>query len=119
MLTSTLRRPRCAMPRYAESMPASADSARSLSRMAVEDVALLVGGDLGVDALDVALDPLLLGRVLDVHVLDTDGAAVRVAQHVEDRLERHALLPADRRVHAAEPAGEELAVEVPDGEAVV
>ena len=62
-------------------------------------------------ALDLLLDPALLLLVLDVHVLDADRAAVRVAQHVEDVAERHALAP-------AEAAGEELAVEVPDGEPV-
>ena len=77
----------------------------------LEDVALLVGVERDVDALDLVLDPRLLGRLLDVHVLDADRAAVGVAQHVQDVAERHA-------VAAAEAVGEELAVEVPDGEPV-
>ena len=68
-------------------------------------------GSSGDDALDLLLDPALLLGVLDVHVLDADGAAVRVAQDVEDVAERE-LLP------AGQAAGEELAVEVPDGEPV-
>ena len=77
----------------------------------LEDVALVVEVELRRHALDLVLDPALLLLVLDVHVLDADRAAVRVAQHVEDVAERHALA-------AAEPAGEELAVEVPDREPV-
>ena len=77
----------------------------------LEDVALVVEVELGRHALDLLLDPALLLRVLDVHVLDADRAAVGVAQHVEDVAERHALAP-------AEAAGEELAVEVPDREPV-
>ena len=72
---------------------------------------LLVDGEIDLHALDVLLDPALLVRLLDVHVLDADGAAVGVAQHVEDRVELHPGAPGDA-------AGEELAVEVPDGEAV-
>ena len=54
----------------------------------LEDVALVVGGELGRDALDLLLDPALLLGILDVHVLDADRAAVGVAQHVEDVAER-------------------------------
>jgi hypothetical protein len=61
--------------------------------------------------LDVVLEPLALARVLDVHVLDADRAAVRVAEHAEDVAELH-------RALAAEAARDELAVEVPEGEAV-
>ena len=53
----------------------------------------------------------LLG-VLDVHVLDADRAAVRVAQHAEDVAQLHLAL-------AAEAVRDELAVEVPEGEAVL
>ena len=38
-------------------------------------------------ALDLGLDPALLLGVLDVHVLDADRAAVRVAQHAEQLAE--------------------------------
>ena len=59
-----------------------------------EDVALVLDGELVVAALDLLLDPALLVELLDVHVLDADGAAVRVAQHAEDVAERHAAWPA-------------------------
>ena len=59
-----------------------------------------------VGALEARLDPLPLIGILDVHVLDADRARVRVAQHSEDVAQRHQRL-------AAEAAGRELAVEVP------
>ncbi len=62
-------------------------------------------------ALDLLLDPALLGGLLDVHVLDADRAAVGVAQDAEELAQLHL-----RR--AADAAGEELAVEVPDRQAV-
>ena len=61
--------------------------------------------------LEPLLDPLLLIGVLDVHVLDADRAAVRIAQHAEEVAEAHL-------GHAADAVGEELAVEVPDRQAV-
>jgi len=57
-----------------------------------------------------ALWQLLLG-ILDVHVLGADGAAVRVAQHAQDVPQLHPRLP-------AEPAGGELALQVPQGQPV-
>ena len=60
---------------------------------------------------DVFLDPALLVGLLDVHVLDADRAAVRVAQHAENVAQRHGFV-------AGEPVGVELAVEVPHREAV-
>ena len=77
----------------------------------IEDVALLLDAEFDGDALDLLLDPALLDRVLDVHVLDADGAAVGVAQHVEDLVELHVLATGDA-------AGEEDTIEVPDAEAV-
>jgi hypothetical protein len=62
--------------------------------------------------LDALLDPPALVGVLDVHVLDADAAAVRVAQHAEDLAQRRHRL-------AAEAPGRELAVEVPQRQAVV
>ena len=62
--------------------------------------------------LDPLLDPAPLLRVLDVHVLDADPAAVRVAQHAEDVAQLHLLL-------AGEAADRERAVEVPQGQAVL
>ena len=69
-------------------------------------------------ALDLLLQPALLLDALDVGVFDADGAAVGVAQRVEDVAERHPLLAADGCIHALLQAGQELAVEVPDREAV-
>ena len=61
--------------------------------------------------LQLVLEPLALGRVLDVHVFDAGGAAVGVAEHAQDVAEReHGL--------AAEAAGGPLAVQVPQGQAV-
>ena len=78
---------------------------------AVEDVALLLEVERDGLTLDVLLDPALLLGILDVHVLDAQGAAVRVAQHVEDVLE-------GGRLAARQPVGHELTRQVPDGEAV-
>ena len=76
-----------------------------------EDVALVVGGQVDADALHLLLHPVLLLRLLDVHVLDADRAAVGVAQDVED-------LSECQGVGAGQALGEELAVQVPDREAV-
>ena len=76
-----------------------------------EDVQLLLAGRRLVLDLDVALDPGPLFGVGDVHVLDADAAAVRVAQHAEDVAQPHQLL-------AGEPVDRELAVEVPQGQPV-
>ena len=62
-------------------------------------------------ALGVLLDPPLLLGVLDVHVLDAQGAAVGVAQDVER-------LAQGERVAARQPVDHELAVEVPQREPV-
>jgi len=66
--------------------------------------------------LDLLLEPLLLVVLLDVHVLDADGAGVGVAQHAEDVAQRHDLA---RQTAGADVADRELAVEVPDRELVV
>ena len=57
------------------------------------------------------LQPGLALAVGDEHVLDADGRAVGVAQDLQDLAQRQA-------VGAGEAVGDELAVEVPDGEAV-
>ena len=63
-------------PRYLVCRKRSkASAALSRSRIAP----LVVEGQLGVDALDLVLDPRLLLGLLDVHVLDADRARVRVA----------------------------------------
>ena len=100
-------------PRYLVCRKRSnASAALSRSRMRC----FSADGDRWVRALDLLLDPLLLVGLLDVHVLDADGARVRVAQHAEDVAQRHDLAgqPA-----GAEVADRELAVEVPDREVVV
>ena len=61
--------------------------------------------------LDVLLDPALLLGILDVHVLDAQGAAVGVAQDVEDLVEGGHVAP-------GQAVGDELARQVPDGEPV-
>ncbi len=78
---------------------------------AVEDVTLLLDVERGRLTLDMLLDPTLLLGILDVHVLDGQGAAVGVAQDVEDLVEGGDLAP-------CQAVGDELARQVPDGEAV-
>ena len=76
-----------------------------------EDVPLLLEVEGDRLAFDVLLDPALLLGVLDVHVLDAERPAVGVAQHVEDLVERGDVAP-------GQAVGDELAGQVPDGEAV-
>ena len=57
------------------------------------------------------LQPLLLHRLLHVHVLGADLSAVRFAQRVEDVAQLRGEL-------AAKAAADEFAIEVPYGEAV-
>ncbi len=78
-----------------------------------QDPQLLLAGRLHVRLLDALLDPAALLGVLDVHVLDADGAAVGVAQDAEDVAQLH-----EPAALAAERAGGELAVEVPQRQAV-
>ena len=78
-----------------------------------QDPQLLLAGRLRVRLLDALLDPAALLGVLDVHVLDADGAAVGVAQDAEDVAQLH-----EPPALAAERAGGELAVEVPQRQAV-
>ena len=144
MLASTLRRPRCGMPMATSCSPAWAADVSSSSMQRDHRLAALEGEALLADVLGLqeglerlgGVEPtqdvqLLLGgagrswprsnrawiqaallRVLDVHVLDADGPGVRVAQHAEDVAQRHQRL-------AAEAAGGELAVEVPQRQPVV
>ena len=77
----------------------------------LDDALLALLADGRLHAFDLRLDPAVLGEVLDVHVLDADRAAVRIAQHAEQVAELHLLVSADA-------AGEELAIEVPDRQAV-
>jgi hypothetical protein len=76
-----------------------------------QDMFEILAGKRGVDPLHALLDPLLLLRLLDVHVLGRGGAAVRVAEDGEDLAQRKLGL-------SGEPARDECAIEVPDGEAV-
>ena len=79
----------------------------------LEDLALVLGGggEHAARALDPGLDPGLLLRVLDVHELDADRAAVGLLQHLHDLAQR-GLLQAQHVVEV------ELAVEIGVGEAV-
>ena len=70
-----------------------------------------VQGRVVAGGLHAILEPVLALRVGDVHVLDADGPAVGLAQDLQD-------LPQGGPVLAGEPVGDELAVEVPQGEAV-
>ena len=78
-----------------------------------QDAQLLLAGRLHVRLLDALLDPAALVGIHDVHVLDAGGAAVGVAQDAEDVAQLH-----EAAALAAEGAGRELAVEVPQGQAV-
>ena len=71
-----------------------------------------------VGALDLLLHPPLLRGLLDVHVLHADGAAVGVAQHAQQVTELHPARLADGGINPGLAAGQELAVEVPDGQPV-
>ena len=78
-----------------------------------QDPQLLLARRLRVRLLDPLLDPAALLGIHDVHVLDAGGAAVGVAQDPEDVAQLH-----ERPALAAERAGRELAVEVPQRQAV-
>ncbi len=92
---------------------------------AEEALELLGGDELGEEALaqrgrqrrgrgrggDPLADPVLLVGAGDVPVLDADLAAVDAAHHGDDLAQRHA-------VAALQPARPELAVEIPDRQAV-
>ena len=143
MLASTFSRPRCAMPITASSSccaggrgehrvqqrdqrlgalqrePPLADELglqEHLERLGHvepgQDADLLVMLGPAVRPLDPRLDPGALLRVLHVHVLDADSAAVGVAQHAEYLAQLHPRL-------AAETAGGELPLQVPERQAVL
>ena len=142
MLASMLSRPRWAMPMQTSSSPASAAASQisSTSGIVVSPPSRLkrfwptnlvwrkvsnasawlslsrmrscLAGRLAVRLLDALLDPLALLGIHDVHVLDAGGAAVGVAQDAQDVAQLHEA-PAPRRT-----TGRELAVEVPQGQAV-
>ena len=142
MLASTFSRPRCAMPMTTSSSSYSAALSSTASSSGITDSppssenrfwpTYLVCRNVSnasaafsrsrmyfcsslrrllVLDLDPLLDPAALGRVQDVHVLDADRAAVGVAQHAEHVAQLHPLL-------AGEAADRELAVQVPQGQAV-
>jgi hypothetical protein len=60
-----------------------------------QDPHLLVAGRARIRNLDLGLDPGPLLGILDVHVLDADGAAVRVAQDAEDAAQLEERLAAE------------------------
>ncbi len=76
-----------------------------------QDPHLLLDRKLRCRHLGVLLDPQLLVRFLDVHVLDAGGAAVGIAQQPEDPSQIHPGL-------TGEPTGGELAIEVPQCQSV-
>ena len=78
-----------------------------------QDPQLLLARRLRVRPLHPLLDPLALLGIHDVHVLDAGRAAVGVAQDAEDVAQLH-----EAPALAAERAGGELAVEVPQRQAV-
>ena len=78
----------------------------------VQDPQVLLARQRLVRPLHPVLDPLALGRLLNVHVLDADGPAVGVAQDAQDLAHLHPALA------AGEGAGRELAVQVPQRQAV-
>ena len=78
----------------------------------LQDAALVGQGDVDPGALHLLLDPLLLVRLLDVHVLDADRPGVGVAQDAQDVDQLH-------RLGAGQAAGGEGPLQVPDGEPVV
>ena len=94
--------------------PSNASAAFSRSRMRRWSAAASVAAS--GERLDVLLDPLLLLGLLDVHVLDADGA--RRTRRAARRGCRAAAWSAVDAA-GAEAADRELAVEVPDAEAVV
>ncbi len=73
-------------------------------RQAVEDVLLFLGvvGGLAADRLDALLPPALLAGIGDVHELGADGAAVRLAQRLQDLAQRHVLVGREIRVRRRE-----------------
>ena len=77
----------------------------------VQDVTLLVLGEGAGVPFDVLLDPSLLLGVLYVHVLDGEGPAVGVAEHMEDLVECRHVTPGQAVRH-------EGARQVPDGQPV-
>ena len=76
-----------------------------------QDVALRVGGEGLVGALDALLDPDALLGILNVHVFDADRARVGVVQAREDVAQQHL-------VTAAETARGERTIQVPHAQAV-
>ena len=61
-----------------------------------------VVGGLAADRLDALLPPALLAGVGDVHELGADGAAVRLAQRLQDLAQRHVLVGREVRVRRRE-----------------
>jgi hypothetical protein len=76
-----------------------------------EDPQLGVVVGLLVGLLQFFLEPGPLLRVLDVHVFNTDGAAVGVAQNTEDFAQQHG-------APAPKTTGHKFAVQIPEGQTV-
>ena len=80
----------------------------------LEDLDLYVAGQRrpGVGMLHPLLQPVPRGGIRDVHVLHADVPAVRALQRVQDLPQR------ERALLAAEPCGDEAAIEVPGAQPV-
>ena len=85
---------------------------RFCSVQTLKDAKFLVKRRRERDPFHLRLQPTLLFCVLDVHVLNTNGAAVRIAKNSEKFIKLHLAATSNA-------AGEKLALEVPDGEAVM
>ena len=76
-----------------------------------EDAQLGIVVRLLVGLLHCFLEPASLLGVLNVHVFETNGAAVGIAQHSEDFAQQH-------RATTTKTTGDELAVKIPEGQTV-
>ena len=78
----------------------------------LKNTKLLIKRRCECDTFHLRLQPALLFCVLDVHVLNTDGAAIRIAKNSEKFIKLHLAATSNS-------AGEELTLEIPNGEAVM
>ena len=94
---------------------------KSLQRLGrvqpIQNVQFLYQPHRGAYPLHLLLYPLLLIGILDMHVLHAHRPAVGIAEYVQDLSQRH-LAVGLAHVDAAQAGGEELPIEVPDGQAI-
>ena len=85
---------------------------KSLGRIqALENTELLIERGCERDAFHFGLNPLLFSGGLDVHIFDSDGAAICISQHAQKFVELHLGATSDA-------AGQEFSLEIPDSDAV-